>query len=673
MKKKLILFAFIFAFLLSCCCSASIIHETVEISFKVGDSKLLVNGDEMTVETPYVVGDGVTLVPVRVITEAFGAKVGWEQSEKKITLQTDEKEIELWIGKDVACVNDINRKMLSSPELSNNVTMVPLRFISEYFGAEVSYDNKTKSILVMLDKGPVLENGMQIFDNGNVKMMLPVGYELQGSNAFSFTFIKPPKRNNSEYDVVWNYDFCVSKLENVEQILENDKIKQKELLKNKDYLLSSIEKRTIGKIDVYSYTAYERNKSIFRIKKTIYNFGENTYFTVSAYDDYYNFGKMIKENESVSEIQYSHYGISVPTEFSKCEDVRIIPFDASGKGLPKISVSAFSKPENFELNEFIKSEANAYQYVLDRRNVSASDVNEYTFNGKTHYGYEVSYNNGGKEYVILDNYDTYFVFFKFGQEEFEYAESVITNFKLNETEEVLSELETPFKRAVTTVETDKYVIDFPKSFELYSSDDEKHHLAVDRQNSMSIEFYYDLDTVANEEYAFNTYVASMHPQFVIQGSANGIFSGFSGNWIPEYGYYLTDKGEIADFSDDAIETYKKSGWELEYQKRLAKNMSTFGKYGAVQTDNLICYKSFLNGSDVYQSVVLIFTDTDKYEISDKNERIESLKKFIGDDPENKYDMPDQKVHAFVVTYTDSCIEDDIDALLEKVIDSVEFK
>ena len=58
----------------------------VEISFKVGDSTLLINGKSVTVETPYVAGEGHTLVPLRVITEAFGAKVEWEGTEKKIFL-----------------------------------------------------------------------------------------------------------------------------------------------------------------------------------------------------------------------------------------------------------------------------------------------------------------------------------------------------------------------------------------------------------------------------------------------------------------------------------------------------------------------------------------------------------------------------------------------------------
>lgn len=123
--------------------------EKVEIKFKVGDSVLSINGSDVEVETPYIAGDGTTLVPLRVITEAFGAQVDWEGTTKTITLTYPDVGIVLQIGSVVAKVNDHNETLLEAPALSaNGVTMVPLRFISETFGADVGYDNATSSITV---------------------------------------------------------------------------------------------------------------------------------------------------------------------------------------------------------------------------------------------------------------------------------------------------------------------------------------------------------------------------------------------------------------------------------------------------------------------------------------------------------------------------------------------
>ncbi len=127
-------------------------NSRVEISFRVGDSTLKINGTDVAVETPYVVGEGVTLVPLRVITEAFGATVGWEGETQTITLDYPGVNIILQIGNPIAEVNGRAETLLAAPELPGSSTMVPLRFISETFGATVSYDEATEAILVIKEK-----------------------------------------------------------------------------------------------------------------------------------------------------------------------------------------------------------------------------------------------------------------------------------------------------------------------------------------------------------------------------------------------------------------------------------------------------------------------------------------------------------------------------------------
>lgn len=152
MKKNLVagILAAVMAF--SSAAFAAEATDRVEISFKVGDSVLNINGTSTEVETPYVAGTGTTLVPLRVITEAFGATVKWEGETKTITLTYPDVNIVLQIGNIIAKVNDHNETLLEAPALSSGgVTMVPLRFISETFGAVVGYDNETQAITVIKD------------------------------------------------------------------------------------------------------------------------------------------------------------------------------------------------------------------------------------------------------------------------------------------------------------------------------------------------------------------------------------------------------------------------------------------------------------------------------------------------------------------------------------------
>jgi len=127
-------------------------QDKIEISFKVGDDTLLINGKPQTVEKPYVI-NGTTLVPLRVITEAFGSEVNWNGEEKSITLKYEDVTIYLVIGQKTAKVNEHEETLLEAPQLSpNGVTMVPLRFITETFGATVSYDEQKAQITVVKEK-----------------------------------------------------------------------------------------------------------------------------------------------------------------------------------------------------------------------------------------------------------------------------------------------------------------------------------------------------------------------------------------------------------------------------------------------------------------------------------------------------------------------------------------
>ena len=122
--------------------------ETVTISFNIGDAVLNINGEKIEVVAPYIAGEGTTLVPLRVISEAFGAEVTWDGETKSVKIVDGTTEIALQIESNTAVVNGEEKTLDAAPELTNDTTMVPLRFISETLGAEVGYVHETQSITV---------------------------------------------------------------------------------------------------------------------------------------------------------------------------------------------------------------------------------------------------------------------------------------------------------------------------------------------------------------------------------------------------------------------------------------------------------------------------------------------------------------------------------------------
>jgi len=120
------------------------------IQLRIGSSEALVNGQAIQLDTPPQILQGRTVVPLRFISEAFGAKVEWIAETKEITIQLDERIIQLRIGSSEALVNGQAIQLDTPPQILQGRTVVPLRFISEAFGAKVEWIAETKEIAIQL-------------------------------------------------------------------------------------------------------------------------------------------------------------------------------------------------------------------------------------------------------------------------------------------------------------------------------------------------------------------------------------------------------------------------------------------------------------------------------------------------------------------------------------------
>jgi Copper amine oxidase N-terminal domain. len=84
------------------------------------------------------------MVPIRVISEQLGAKAWW--TGKEAMFVKGGTTVILRPDSDTALVNGKPVKLDAEPYLKNNRVMVPLRFVSEVFGCDVSYENHTVTV-----------------------------------------------------------------------------------------------------------------------------------------------------------------------------------------------------------------------------------------------------------------------------------------------------------------------------------------------------------------------------------------------------------------------------------------------------------------------------------------------------------------------------------------------
>jgi len=116
------------------------------VKMAVGRTSLTVNGEEQKLELAPMLENKTTLIPVRFFIDAMGGEIRWEQDSKRVSIIRDNHLIELWID-DASVVIDGKRvESLVAPKLVKKRTMLPLRLISEALGWKVGWDQKTKSI-----------------------------------------------------------------------------------------------------------------------------------------------------------------------------------------------------------------------------------------------------------------------------------------------------------------------------------------------------------------------------------------------------------------------------------------------------------------------------------------------------------------------------------------------
>lgn len=107
-----------------------------------------------TIDTaPYITSAGRTLIPLRGLIEEMGAEIEWTDKNQSITINNNGIKLYLQIRNNLVYVDSpayghLMYTLESEPRIKDSRTFVPLRFISEQFGYNVSWDGETKTITI---------------------------------------------------------------------------------------------------------------------------------------------------------------------------------------------------------------------------------------------------------------------------------------------------------------------------------------------------------------------------------------------------------------------------------------------------------------------------------------------------------------------------------------------
>lgn len=98
-------------------------------------------------QDPIIINDR-TLVPVRAIFEAMGAAVAWNANTKTVTSILGDTTVIMVVGNTVMTVNDVAKSLDVPAQIHGDRTLVPVRAVSESFGADVTWLPKTRTVKI---------------------------------------------------------------------------------------------------------------------------------------------------------------------------------------------------------------------------------------------------------------------------------------------------------------------------------------------------------------------------------------------------------------------------------------------------------------------------------------------------------------------------------------------
>ena len=122
--------------------------EKVEVKMTIGSLTAYVNGEAKTLDAAPLIRQNRTMLPVRFLADAFGAKVEWDGETSTATLISDEATIVIVIYESRMTVNGVTVPLDSPAVIQNNRTYLPVRAIAEALGANVAWDAETSTAIL---------------------------------------------------------------------------------------------------------------------------------------------------------------------------------------------------------------------------------------------------------------------------------------------------------------------------------------------------------------------------------------------------------------------------------------------------------------------------------------------------------------------------------------------
>ncbi len=111
-----------------------------------GIIRIYVNGERLLTDTAPFLRESKTFVPLRSVFEKLGAQVIWNGDLRQITIKRRTTELVMQVGNRNGWLNGRPVILDAAPIMSNGRVMVPLRVVGEALGVQVNWDQATRHV-----------------------------------------------------------------------------------------------------------------------------------------------------------------------------------------------------------------------------------------------------------------------------------------------------------------------------------------------------------------------------------------------------------------------------------------------------------------------------------------------------------------------------------------------
>lgn len=118
------------------------------VSFGLTDNKFILDDVKVPMKQKPIIKEGSSYLWIRDLAGALGASVTWDEQQKAAIYTKQDRTITLYTSRNAYALNGVEIPTDSPAILDNDSTIIPVRLLSEVLGAKVEYEDTTRTVKI---------------------------------------------------------------------------------------------------------------------------------------------------------------------------------------------------------------------------------------------------------------------------------------------------------------------------------------------------------------------------------------------------------------------------------------------------------------------------------------------------------------------------------------------